>query len=149
MSKPSTLSLEITSDGQFLYDNYFNFVPSVVPGLEDIVRNIILGEKLMSADIYPTKHVREQMEARDVTWGEIVDIVEHPEVVYGPDPKGRKIVQKGDLSIVLAPDGAIVTVLLREETAWDNEQARARGGNLTEREQEARARGGYERPDKR
>lgn len=80
----------------------------------------------MAADIYPTKHAREQMEARNVTWGEIVDIVEKPEVVYGPDQRGRKICQRGDLSVVVGGDGAIVTVLLREVEQWDDNQVALR-----------------------
>jgi hypothetical protein len=88
----------------------------------------------MGAEIYPTKHVREQMDVRDVTWGEIVDCVDHSEVIYGPDHRGRKIYQKGELGVVVGNDGAIVTVLLRERQQWTDEQMRERG---------------YQRPDKR
>lgn len=80
----------------------------------------------MAKDIYPTKHLLEKLDAREVTWGEIVEVVEHPEVVYGPDYRGKKIHQKGDLSVVVAPDGAVLTVLLRDEKQWNDEQARER-----------------------
>lgn len=80
----------------------------------------------MSQEIYPTKHVLEKLDARDVTWAEIVDVVDHPEVVYGPDYRGKKIHQKGDLSVVVAPDGAVLTVLLRDKEQWTDEQAIAR-----------------------
>jgi hypothetical protein len=77
-------------------------------------------------DIYPTKHAIETMEARNVSWGEIVSVVENPDVVYGPDQRGRKVVQRDDLTVVLGGDGAIVTVLLREVNEWTDEDARGR-----------------------
>lgn len=82
----------------------------------------------MGKNIYPTKHVIEKLDARDVTWAEIVDVVDHPEVVYGPDYRGKKIHQKGVLSVVVAPDGAVLTVLLRDEQQWTDAHAQARGG---------------------
>lgn len=74
----------------------------------------------------PTPHLLEKLKARNVTWAEVVDILEHPEVVYGPDRQGRKVVQKGDLSVVLAPNNAVITVLLRDAENWDDEAARER-----------------------
>ena len=75
---------------------------------------------------YPTPHLLEKLKLRNVSWGEIVDICEKPEVVYGPDPQGRKVLQKGDLSVVLAPGNAVITVLLRDAEKWTDEDARSR-----------------------
>lgn len=66
------------------------------------------------------------MRERDVTWGEIVDTVNKPETVYGPDERGRKIHQRGQLAVVVGRDGAVVTVLLRQGEQWTNEDAKAR-----------------------
>lgn len=82
----------------------------------------------MSELFTPTNHVREKMKTRDVTWGEIVDVLENPECVYGPDYKGRKTVQKGDLCVIVGKDNVIVTVLFRDEANWTDHdmQQRAR-----------------------
>ena len=77
--------------------------------------------------IFPTRHVVEKMNNREITWAEIVDISKNPEVVYGPDHRGRRILQKGDLSIVLADNGAVVTALLRSEDKWTDKDAKERG----------------------
>ena len=47
----------------------------------------------MVREIYPTKHLIKYMRERHVTWGEIVDIVDHPEVVTSPDMQGRQLYQ--------------------------------------------------------
>ena len=89
-------------------------------------------------DPYPTKHFIEKMNARAVTWAEVVEIVDAPEVVYGPDARGHRILQRGDLSVVVASDGAVLTVLLRNEDEWDDDQAKSRKEitpNLSYREQ--------------
>lgn len=75
---------------------------------------------------YPTPHLLEKLKLRNVSWGEIVDICEKPEVVYGPDPQGRKVLQKGELAVVLAPGNAVVTVLLRDAEKWTDQKARDR-----------------------
>ncbi len=82
----------------------------------------------MAKDIHPTPHLIDSMQARNVTWGEIVEIVNNPEVVYGPDPEGRSIMQKGRLSVVVSYDGAVITVLLRQNKKWNNDQAGNRDG---------------------
>lgn len=74
----------------------------------------------------PTPHLLEKLKARNVTWAEVVDILERPEVVYGPDRQGRKVVQKGDLAVVLATNNAVITVLLRDAENWNDEEARNR-----------------------
>ncbi len=78
-------------------------------------------------EVYPTKHLLEQMENRAVTWGEIIDVVEKPEVTFGPDHLGRKSVQRGNLCVVVARDGAVLTVLLRQGEQWTNDDAKGRG----------------------
>lgn len=86
-----------------------------------------MKSKVDPDNIYPTNHLREAMASRDVTWAEIVEVVQKPEVSFGPDMQGRFVLQKGDLSVVVADrDGAVLTVLLRSETQWSNEDARSR-----------------------
>lgn len=75
---------------------------------------------------YPTRHVVEKMNDRVITWGEILEVIKRPEVVYGPDYKGRKVMQKDKISVVVASDGAVVTVLLRSEEQWTDEDAKQR-----------------------
>ena len=79
------------------------------------------------SEFRPTKHLLEKMAARNVSWGEIIDVLEHPEVTFGPDHKGLKTVQKGDLAVIVSHDGAVITVLLREIEKWTDEQAQQRG----------------------
>lgn len=75
---------------------------------------------------YPTPHLIEKMNARDVTWAEILDVIDHPEVVYGPDRQGRRNYQKGDLCVVVTSQKAVVTVLIRNSEQWSDEDARNR-----------------------
>lgn len=80
----------------------------------------------MAQEVFPTKHALEKMQGRDVTWGEIIDVVNNPEVVYGPDFRGAKNYQKGDLCVIVARDGAIVTVLLKSQNEWNDTHAKSR-----------------------
>lgn len=80
----------------------------------------------MAREIYPTKHLLKNMRARHVTWAEIVDTVDNSEVVHGPDIQGRQTYQKGKLSVVVARSGDVITVLLRQEKQWTNEDAQKR-----------------------
>lgn len=75
---------------------------------------------------YPTKHLIEKLDAREITWSEIVDILDHPEVIYGPDNRGRRVMQRSDLSIVVGRDGAVITALLRSSEQWTDEEAKRR-----------------------
>lgn len=77
-------------------------------------------------DIYPTKHLLEKMQEREITWAEIVDVVDRPEVIYGPDAKGKRILQKGELGVVVDKYGNVITALLRQESQWTSEDARKR-----------------------
>lgn len=80
----------------------------------------------MSQDVYPTKHLIEKLEERNITWAEIVEIIDNPEVVYGPDPQGRRTMQKGDLCVIVGRDGGVITTLLRDAEQWDAQKARDR-----------------------
>ena len=80
----------------------------------------------MPIEPYPTRHVVEKINDRSVTWGEILDVIQSPEVTYGPDFKGRMTVQKGNLCVVLARDGAVITVLLRSAINWTDEDIQGR-----------------------
>ena len=77
-------------------------------------------------DYHPTPHLLEKMNARDVTWANIIEVIEKPEVIYGPDAKGRRVMQKDNLSVVVAANDAVITVLLRDEEHWDDQKARNR-----------------------
>lgn len=81
-------------------------------------------------DLHPTDHLIEKMKERDVSWGEIIDVVNRYENSYGPDEKGRMIFQKGNLCVVAERNGAIVTVLLRSEKQWDADDVRTRGNEV-------------------
>lgn len=77
-------------------------------------------------DPYPTRHLVEKLNARAIRWSEVVEIIENPEVTFGPDIQGRRVMQKGDLSVVVARDGGVITVLLREADQWTDEDVRRR-----------------------
>ncbi|NNM44519.1 hypothetical protein [Knoellia koreensis] len=75
----------------------------------------------------PTAHSLAKMSARGVSWADVVETVRDASVVYGSD-RGR-VHQRGDLGVVVARDGAVVTVLLAERRRrWTDADARARGG---------------------
>lgn len=73
---------------------------------------------LKNMDPHPTKHLLKQMDSRAVSWGEIVDVIDNPEVIFGPDERGRYTVQSGNLCVVMADNGAVITVLLRQKRQW-------------------------------
>lgn len=80
----------------------------------------------MARDIFPTDHLREKMQARLITWADIVEVNSKPDVVYGPDERGRRVLQRGSLSIVVDKQGNVITALLRQEEQWTDEDARKR-----------------------
>lgn len=72
-------------------------------------------------EYYPTRHAVEQMKARSLSWADVLEIVNEPEVTFGPDSRGRRVLQKGSLAVPVARDGAVITVLLRSQDQWTNE----------------------------
>ncbi|MFF0790214.1 DUF4258 domain-containing protein [Streptomyces spiralis] len=66
-----------------------------------------------------TKHALAQMAKRDVSPEEVGEAIRRPD---GTEPhQGRTRYVKGSLCVVVAADGAIVTVLLRgRATTWDD-----------------------------
>lgn len=80
-------------------------------------------------EFYPTKHVVEKMKSRNVTWGDILEVLEHPETIYGPDDQGRKNYQRGNLCVIAGNDKAVITVLLRQSNQWNDEEATHRNTN--------------------
>lgn len=77
-------------------------------------------------DPYPTHHLLEKMKGRDISWKDIVAVIETADVVYGPDHKGRYVHQKGNLSVVATREGAVITALLKRDHKWDDKDARGR-----------------------
>lgn len=80
-------------------------------------------------DLVPSKHAIASMEARDITWPQVVETVTDPSVTYGT--RGDQMFQRGDVAVVTTrpmTDGSrlVKTVLLRETEQWTNEDARAR-----------------------
>lgn len=81
-------------------------------------------------NLRPTRHARDVMAERDVTWAEVVEVVDRPENVY--TSRGDFVFQKGSLAVVVCLDGAVRTVLLRQDPRtvdrgrWTNDDARAR-----------------------
>lgn len=75
---------------------------------------------------FPTPHLIERLRKRNITWAEVVDILDKPDVVYGPDPQGRRTMQKNDLCVVVSDKGAVITVLLRQDEQWNDEEVRQR-----------------------
>lgn len=75
---------------------------------------------------YPTQHLLEKMKARDVKWAEVMEVIEKPEVVYGPDRQGRRNYQRGDLCVIVSGQNAVITVLIRNLEQWSDEDARNR-----------------------
>ena len=81
--------------------------------------------------IYFSRHATFAMEQREVTVEEVEQIVRHPEVTYGSSPRypaGTKVLQAGDVAVVLRPDNYnpadvyVVTVLWRQPQQWTNEE---------------------------
>lgn len=64
------------------------------------------------------------MAARGVSWGEVVTAVTHAEV--SEPHQGKTRYHRGSLCVVVAPDGTVVTVLLRSTDQWTNDDARRR-----------------------
>lgn len=80
--------------------------------------------------IIPSRHAVETMNARDVSWAQVVETVEQPENTYSTSRRPKDCVhQRGDIAVVTVEvsDGLLVkTVLLRETEQWSNDDARSR-----------------------
>ena len=75
---------------------------------------------------YPTRHAVDKMKNRDISWAEVLEIIEHPEVKWIDGDSS--VYQKGDLAVVVCNDGKIVTVLYRVQDEWTDEDVRNRKG---------------------
>ncbi len=94
---------------------------------------------------FPTKHAAQAMSQRDVTWAEILEVLASPEVVYAGDRgahagKDSEIHQRGELYVVVGrkptfdyydtgqerPLYAVITVGLRSDRQWNNDDMRRR-----------------------
>lgn len=87
-------------------------------------------------DLVPTGHANEQMLSRDISWAQVVETVENFEVTY--DSRGDQMFQRGAIAVVTtrpASDGfrVVKTVLLRQATQWNDEDARRREGSSPRR----------------
>lgn len=80
--------------------------------------------------IIPSRHAIETMNARDVTWAQVLETVSQPENTYSTNRRPKDCVhQRGTIAVVTVevPDGLLVkTVLLREAAQWSNDDARNR-----------------------
>lgn len=96
-------------------------------------------------DYFPTRHAAKAMAERSITWAEILEIIEKPEVTYESNTgknagKDSTIHQRGSLYVVVAnsptfsfhdsakqyPLYAVITCGLRTTLVWNNEDARQR-----------------------
>jgi len=81
----------------------------------------------MSLRLYLSNHAREVMKRRQITWDEVVATVERPDII---EPhQGKKRYVKGTLCVVIAPSlhgNVVVTILLREQKQWSDEDVRNR-----------------------
>lgn len=84
-----------------------------------------------------TLHALEKMHARNVTLEEIELTVRKPTVSYTSRHE-HMVYQRGSLAVVVAQhhtdEPVIVTLLLRSERAWSDDDARNRDQDLGERE---------------
>jgi hypothetical protein len=81
----------------------------------------------ISDRLVPTRHAREVLVRRSVSWDEVVETVASPEVVEPHE--GRTRYTRGPLCAVVAEDRGslvLVTVLLRSCSTWSDESARSR-----------------------
>ncbi len=75
-------------------------------------------------ELFPSKHAVDAMRRRMVSWAEVLDVVKLPEVTYTSD--GDVMFQRGKLSVVIAKNQVVKTVLRREVQQWDDRDARRR-----------------------
>lgn len=81
----------------------------------------------MSLGLRLTNHAREVMKRRNISWDELVEVIERPDII---EPhQGKKRYVKGKLCVVVAPSlhgKVIVTILLRDQNQWSDEDVRKR-----------------------
>lgn len=75
---------------------------------------------------FPTRHLVQRLKDRNITWAEVVEVIDRPDVTFGPDEKGYMVLQKGDLGVVVSRQGGVITVLLRDAAQWTDEDVRRR-----------------------
>ena len=106
----------------------------------------------MKCAYYPTKHAVQVMSARDITWAEVLEVLEAPEVLYQNTQRTThvrsNVHQRGNLFVVSAmtadfdrhdsdqstPMFAVITVGLRQQRTWCNADVVARNRILTKEE---------------
>jgi hypothetical protein len=72
-------------------------------------------------------HARQKMALRSVSKEEVFSIVRDPEIIHRSD--GKHVLMRGNLSVALAQRSGrwcVVTVLLREQEQWGDDDARGR-----------------------
>lgn len=71
-----------------------------------------------------TPHLLAKLRERDIAPEEVAECLRRPDVI---EPHmGRRRFVRGSLVVVVAHDGALITVLIRSRTAWDSTVARSR-----------------------
>lgn len=95
----------------------------------------------MPAEYWPSKHALSSMSKRDISWGQVLEVLNAPEVTYhntAPSDGNRGVVhQRGHLFVVTMPtphrhtdDGVpvfrVMTVGLRQEDQWSDADVRNR-----------------------
>lgn len=79
-----------------------------------------------------TRHAREKIAERGFDVGDVVAACNQPEQRYTAYPYGpnRWVYQRGRVAVAVDPTSrAVITVLLREGEAWDDEDARRANGH--------------------
>lgn len=74
--------------------------------------------------LYPSTHARQKMADRHVTWSEVVEAVERPEITEPHN--GNRRYSRAGLCVVVAVNGCVITILLRRTEQWTDEDARTR-----------------------
>lgn len=93
---------------------------------------------------YPSKHAVQQMSARDVSWADVLHVLDFPEVKYvnreTDGPGKAEVHQRGNLYVVVSLEPtkmprhaesdtdyhAVITVGLRQSDQWNNSDVRNR-----------------------
>lgn len=86
-----------------------------------------LDHHLISLGWHLTPHARQRIHARGVRASDLIAALTRPEITYPTGPGGsRTVLTHGRLAIVAhAKTRNVLTVLLRTEELWDDEDCRA------------------------